>query len=162
MTDHFRALSLWIDGFKRNLERDPEALLWSRVSKVAAEAGEALDALSGMSGENPRKGVTHNAADLQYELLDVATAALGAVCHLNNNSRSFDVVARLLEHAAFVAERAGLGAESSGADELSAADGCPVCRHMSHVGPCCIKHLTGACPGAPGPSGPDTQAGGES
>lgn len=77
------ALSAAIDA--HNADRDPEAILWGRVAKVAEEAGEAVGALVGVTGQNPRKGVSHSQTDLVDELLDVATAALGAVEHLTEN-----------------------------------------------------------------------------
>lgn len=81
--DRLAALSAAIDA--HNVARDPEAILWGRVAKVAEEAGEAVGALVGVTGQNPRKGVSRSQTDLVDELLDVATAALGAVEHLTEN-----------------------------------------------------------------------------
>lgn len=77
--DQLVALSMWIDA--GNAHRDPEAVLWGRVSKIGEEFGEAIQALIGATGQNPRKGVTHTEEDLVEELLDVAVTALGAIEH---------------------------------------------------------------------------------
>lgn len=76
-------LSRWID--EGNRYRDPEAVLWGRVSKIAEEHGEAVAALIGFTGQNPRKGFTHSRADVIEELLDVAVTALGAVEHMRGH-----------------------------------------------------------------------------
>lgn len=81
--DNLVWLSKWVD--RGNAHRNPEAVLWSRVLKVAEEVGEVYAALSGAVGENPRKGVTHTFADVEDELLDVASAALCAVEHLRGH-----------------------------------------------------------------------------
>lgn len=98
------ALSQWIDD--GNAGRDPEAILWGRVAKLAEESGEAVAALIGMTGQNPRKGVTHTSGDLIGELLDVAVTALGAVEHVTGNQG--DSLALLEDKLSRLAERAGL------------------------------------------------------
>ncbi|MGW3103092.1 MazG-like family protein [Streptomyces sp. NPDC001100] len=50
-----------------------------RLMKVVEEAGEASAAYIGMTGQNPRKGVTHTAADVADELCDVIIAAAVAL-----------------------------------------------------------------------------------
>jgi hypothetical protein len=50
-----------------------------RLIKVVEEAGEASAAYIGMTGQNPRKGVTHTAADVADELCDVIIAAAVAL-----------------------------------------------------------------------------------
>ena len=45
------ALSKWIDA--ANAHRDPEAVLWGRVSKIGEEFGEVIEALIGATGQNP-------------------------------------------------------------------------------------------------------------
>ncbi|WLW53243.1 MazG-like family protein [Streptomyces sp. YU58] len=50
-----------------------------RLIKVMEEAGEASAAYIGMTGQNPRKGTTHNAADVADELCDVIIAAAVAL-----------------------------------------------------------------------------------
>lgn len=84
MAAELSTLSALIDEW--NDMRDPEAVLWGRVSKVAEETGEAMAALVGYTGQNPRKGYTHDRDDLIAELLDVAVTALGAVEHLTGNT----------------------------------------------------------------------------
>jgi hypothetical protein len=107
--DRLVRLSHWIN--QGNEGRDPEAILWGRVSKVSEECGEAIEALIGWTGQNPRKGVTHGRGDLVEELLDVAVTALGAIEHVcDHQGDSLDL---LDEKVRRVVERAGLdGADS--------------------------------------------------
>jgi len=98
------ALSKWIDDSPGYVDRDPETVLWRRVSKASMEANEALDALSGMVGENPRKGVYATEADVIRELLDTATAALGAVEHMTGHRGS--ALEMLDQHIVSVGKRA--------------------------------------------------------
>lgn len=86
VADRLAALSRWIDESPPNAQRDPEALGWHRVAKVAEESGEAIEAWLGYTGGNPRKGTTHTLADVIGELLDTAVAALAGVEHLSGNS----------------------------------------------------------------------------
>ncbi|GAA3142408.1 MazG-like family protein [Nonomuraea roseoviolacea] len=103
------ALSAWIDQSPDNLHRDPEALLWGRVAKVAEEAGEAINALVGVTGQNPRKGRSATRKELEYELLDVALTALTALAHLRADEPEPAALLDLLAgHAEAVARRAGL------------------------------------------------------
>ena len=99
------ALSEWIDGSPGYVGCSPETVLWRRVSKASMEANEALDALSGMVGENPRKGVYATEADVIRELLDTATAALGAIEHMTGRG---DALEMLDQHIVAVGVRAGL------------------------------------------------------
>ncbi|MDR8412713.1 MazG-like family protein [Nonomuraea sp. 3-1Str] len=104
-----RAVSTWIDQSPDNLDRDPEALLWGRVAKVAEEAGEAINALVGVTGQNPRKGRSATRQDVEYELLDVAMTALTALAHLHaDDPEPADLLELLSEHVDVVARRAGL------------------------------------------------------
>lgn len=97
-------VSNWIDG-SYGPDLDQEAHVRRRVDKIAEEFGEVTEAVGGWWGENPRKGVTHTKADVEYELLDVANAALGAYYHLTDG----DSPTRALSaHAVAVATRAGL------------------------------------------------------
>ena len=111
-------LSDQTDGSPANRERDPEALLWGRVAKVSEEAGEAVQALLGALGHNPRKGVHGSLADVEYELLDVALAALCSVSHLyRRRGETADPIALLGRHVEVVARRAGLsGPPAPGSD----------------------------------------------
>ncbi|WP_205304605.1 MazG-like family protein [Nonomuraea montanisoli] len=103
------AVSAWIDQSPDNLHRDPEALLWGRVAKVAEEAGEAINALVGVTGQNPRKGRSATRQELEYELLDVAMTALTAVAHLRaEDPEPADLLGLLGGHVEAVARRAGL------------------------------------------------------
>lgn len=96
-------LSSWID--RGNEHRDPEAATWARLAKITEEAGEVVAAYIGATGQNPRKGVTHSAADVEDELLDVAITALSAVEHLRgHDGRSLELLEeklrRILDRAA--------------------------------------------------------------
>lgn len=53
--------------------------LTCRILKVTEEAGEAAGAWIGVLGQNPRKGVTDDRADVVDELADVAITALVAI-----------------------------------------------------------------------------------
>lgn len=93
--DSIAAISAMIDSsYPPGL--DPEAHMWRRHQKVANEAGEVLEAIQGAIGENPRKGVVGSWDDVDKELLDTATAALGAWEHNHGNDGS-SIVA-LLAH----------------------------------------------------------------
>jgi NTP pyrophosphatase (non-canonical NTP hydrolase) len=114
-------LNNWIDNSPANRQRDPEAALWGRVSKVMEEHGEVLEAivnaqgqavgraiaaLIGATGQNPRKGVTHTLDDVRKELLDVALTALCAVEHLDGGGGV--AMAALQHHIDATYRRAGL------------------------------------------------------
>lgn len=95
-TDDIRAISDLIDG-SYPVDLDREAMLWRRCAKIGEEHGEVIEALLGMLGENPRKGYTHTRGDLVMELLDVALAALAAVCHVQPG---IDPIQAVSNHAA--------------------------------------------------------------
>jgi hypothetical protein len=98
------ALSEWIDA--GNAHRNPEAVTWGRIAKIAEEHGEVVAAFIGATGQNPRKGITHAPSDVVDELLDVAVTALGAIEHLNGHDGS---ALRLLNRKIItVATRAGV------------------------------------------------------
>ncbi len=99
-------LSNWFDTSPANAARDPEALTWIRVTKVAEEAGEVVDAMNGATGANPRKGVCATMDNVRVELLDVALTALCAVEHLDG-AQGCSLVA-LFAHIASRHRRAGL------------------------------------------------------
>ena len=48
------ALSEWIDA--GNAHRDPEAVTWGRLAKVAEEGGEVVAAYIGATGRIPARG----------------------------------------------------------------------------------------------------------
>ena len=98
------ALSEWIDA--GNAHRDPEAVTWGRLAKVAEEGGEVVAAYIGATGQNPRKGQTHVIHDVVDELMDVAITALGAVEHLTGHEGT--ALAILDAKIVAVASRAGL------------------------------------------------------
>lgn len=98
-------VSVWVD--EANTDRDPEALSWHRVTKIAEETGEVIEAMIGWTGGNPRKGVSHTIHDVIKESLDTAMAALGAVEHLTGNQG--DALDMLDTHILAIAKRAGVG-----------------------------------------------------
>ncbi|WP_407842163.1 MazG-like family protein (plasmid) [Streptomyces sp. DSM 116496] len=103
------AVSAWIDAAPGNKDRDPEALLWGRVTKVGEESGEVIAALVGATGQNPRKGNSHTLQDVERELLDTAMTALAAVAHLHTrDAEPPDVLDLLDDHVLAVARRAQL------------------------------------------------------
>ena len=101
-------VSEWIDA--SNAGRDPEAITWGRLAKIAEENGEVIDAYIGATGQNPRKGIYKTMDDVRKELLDVAFTALAAYEHVtNHNGRSLSALA---EHIVFLHKRAGAVVES--------------------------------------------------
>lgn len=125
------ALSEWIDA--GNAHRDPEAVTWGRLAKVAEEGGEVVAAYIGATGQNPRKGQTHVIHDVVDELMDVAITALGAVEHLTGHEGT--ALAILDARIVAVASRAGLVTRP--ADPVR----CPKCGapHPFHD-PACVVH----------------------
>ena len=107
-SDLLHDLSAWID--RGNTHRDPEAVRWGRLSKVAEECGEVISAFIAATGQNPRKGVCGTIGDVEQELLDVAVTALCAVAHLRGNDHG-DVIAMLSAKVTAVADRAGIAVE---------------------------------------------------
>lgn len=76
-------LSFWINNSPANMNRNTEALTWGRLAKVAEECGEVVAAYIGVTAQNPRKGQTHEPADVKKELLDVVVTALAAYEHVD-------------------------------------------------------------------------------
>lgn len=102
-SDGLHRLSAWIDA--GNEHREAEARTWGRLAKVSEECGEVIAAYIGMTGQNPRKGFTHGALDVEEELLDVAVTALCAVAHLRGNDPTHDLDALLAEKVERVVTR---------------------------------------------------------
>lgn len=94
-----RNLTDWLDA--RNGRSDNEIAM--RIMKVTEEAGEVAAAYIGVHGQNPRKGVTHDVADVQGELCDVILAAAVALATLVGNpagvldAKLAKVAARMIE-----------------------------------------------------------------
>lgn len=112
VADELVQLSRWIDETPPNSERDPEAATWGRLAKVAEESGEVIAAHVGATGQNPRKGVTHDSADVGKELLDTATTALAAYEHLTGHVGI--VMDDLGRHVRQLVERAGITTQADG------------------------------------------------
>lgn len=60
-----------------------------RLLKVTEEAGEVAQAYIGMTGQNLRKGVTHDAADVASELCDVIISAAVALHDFTDDPAAF-------------------------------------------------------------------------
>lgn len=123
-TGRLVALSQWIDA--GNAHRDPEAVTWGRLAKLAEEQGEVIEAFIGATGQNPRKGITCTLEAVLEELLDVAVTALGAYEHIDGHQgRALDELAAKIYR---VAERAGVTVDdtqicSTCGDEYAYCDG---------------------------------------
>ncbi|WP_324608382.1 MazG-like family protein [Streptomyces sp. NRRL B-11253] len=76
-----RGFVAWLDDANGRVEGE----LALRIMKIGEEFGEAAQAYIGMTGQNPRKGVTHTAADVADELCDVAITALTALASVVDN-----------------------------------------------------------------------------
>jgi NTP pyrophosphatase (non-canonical NTP hydrolase) len=87
-----------------------------RVLKIGEEYGEAVQAWIGATGLNPRKGITHNRAQVADELGDIAITALVAA-----SSMGFDPRQILAGTAAKVAARFGGPGEQPRSHGLSDA-----------------------------------------
>lgn len=112
-------LSQWIDS--GNAHRDPEAITWGRLAKIAEEGGEVIEAFIAATGQNPRKGVTKTLEAVLEELLDVAVTALGAYEHIDGHQGR---ALRELDHKIVrVAERAGLLTRSTDVEVGGQSDG---------------------------------------
>jgi hypothetical protein len=103
-------ISAWID--EHNEAETDTARLLGRVIKAGKENGEMVAEVIGMIGQNPRKGVTSDAAHVEKEAFDLALTALGIVEHLRGNDGA--ALAGLCEHIEFVHGRM-LGAPSTDA-----------------------------------------------
>ncbi|KUN05473.1 hypothetical protein AQI95_16115 [Streptomyces yokosukanensis] len=106
MSDQDIPVGLWdtIEGLWEWLEEHQphggrEGLLL-RLLKLSEEVGEVAQAVIGATGQNPRKGVSHEWADVESELCDVVITALVALRTLSPEPR--EVLAR---HLARVASR---------------------------------------------------------
>jgi NTP pyrophosphatase (non-canonical NTP hydrolase) len=76
--DTIRDLVTWLDATNGRDEQE----ITLRLMKLSEEVGEVVQAWIGVTGQNPRKGVTHTADDVQAELCDViitAAVALGSI-----------------------------------------------------------------------------------
>lgn len=87
-------VNAWLDAANIDTPDDDA----QRVMKVSEEIGEFAEALMisngrlnaayiGLTGQNPRKGKTHSALDVQYELADIAVTALCAIQHVTRDRR---------------------------------------------------------------------------
>ncbi|MFD7513157.1 MazG-like family protein, partial [Streptomyces sp. NPDC059853] len=77
-------LTAWLD------ERDgqpPDVRRLLRVLKIAEEAGEVAQAVNGALGANPRKGFSHDWADVHAELCDVIITCMVALSSFTPDAR---------------------------------------------------------------------------
>ncbi|MFI9723552.1 hypothetical protein ACIHFE_28510 [Streptomyces sp. NPDC052396] len=91
-----RKSAAWLDAANGAGEHETAM----RLMKLAEEAGEVMQAYIGMTGQNPRKGVTHQRADVAAELCDVIITAATALHRFAD-----DPAATLDRHARHVAQR---------------------------------------------------------
>lgn len=96
-----RGLVGWLDA--ANGRTNEEITL--RILKLTEEAGEVAQAWIGVTGQNPRKGVTHQRADVADELCDVIVTAAVAL-----TSVAGDPAAHLNAKLAKIAARSGVAA----------------------------------------------------
>jgi NTP pyrophosphatase (non-canonical NTP hydrolase) len=96
-----RGLVEWLDA--ANGRTNEEITL--RILKLTEEAGEVAQAWIGVTGQNPRKGVTHDRADVADELCDVIVTAAVAL-----TSVAGDPAAHLHAKLAKIAARSGVDA----------------------------------------------------
>ncbi|WP_405883589.1 MazG-like family protein [Streptomyces sp. NBC_01136] len=94
-----RGLVDWLDT--ANGRTDEEITL--RILKLAEETGEVGQAWIGVTGQNPRKGVTHERADVADELCDVIVTAAVALASVID-----DPAAHLNAKLAKIAARSGV------------------------------------------------------
>nr|WP_232544725.1 MazG-like family protein [Streptomyces buecherae] len=94
----------WLDAANATRDRAEETAL--RLLKLTEETGEVMNAYTGLTGHNPRKGVTHERADVAAELCDVILTA-AVVLH----EFSDDPAGTLDAHVRGVTERMRAGAD---------------------------------------------------
>ncbi|MEU3959809.1 MazG-like family protein [Streptomyces buecherae] len=99
-----RAAVAWLDAANATRDRAEETAL--RLLKLAEETGEVMNAYTGLTGHNPRKGVTHERADVAAELCDVILTAAVVLY-----SFSDDPAGTLDAHVRGVTERMRAGAD---------------------------------------------------
>jgi NTP pyrophosphatase (non-canonical NTP hydrolase) len=86
LAEDLRHMSARIDDEPSNkANSDLENFLLRTSVKLAEETGELAEAIIGVTAQNPRKGQTHTYEDVDKELLDIATTALGAWEHRHGN-----------------------------------------------------------------------------
>ncbi|GAA4656748.1 MazG-like family protein [Streptomyces youssoufiensis] len=99
-----RAAVAWLDAANATRDRAEETAL--RLLKLTEETGEVMNAYTGLTGHNPRKGVTHERADVAAELCDVILTA-AVVLH----EFSDDPAGTLDAHVRGVTERMRAGTD---------------------------------------------------
>lgn len=85
------SLDAWLDeSMLYQYKTNALAQRWGRIAKVAEECGEVIAAFIGATGQNPRKGYTHNDADVLAELADVVLTAACAIQSITKDARKTD------------------------------------------------------------------------
>ncbi|WP_067225961.1 MazG-like family protein [Streptomyces sp. NBRC 109706] len=79
-------LVAWLDEHCAATTAEVTRLL--RVLKIQEEAGEVAEALHGVMGANPRKGASHDWADVEKELCDVILTAMVALCTVSDRAEA--------------------------------------------------------------------------
>ncbi|UED84197.1 MazG-like family protein [Streptomyces profundus] len=77
-------LVAWLD--EHSAATTPEVTRLLRVLKIQEEAGEVAEALHGVMGSNPRKGASHDWADVEKELCDVILTAMVALATVSDRA----------------------------------------------------------------------------
>lgn len=98
--DQWTTIHRLVDWLDRQNGRSPHETTM-RLLKLVEEAGEVAQAYIGTIGQNPRKGVTHTAADVADELCDVIITAAVALATIAPDSPDGILAAKLTR----VAER---------------------------------------------------------
>ncbi|MBI0300464.1 MazG-like family protein [Streptomyces sp. PRKS01-29] len=88
-----------VDWLDRENGRSPHEVSM-RLLKLVEESGEVAQAYIGMTGQNPRKGVTHTAADVADELCDVILSAAVALATIADTNAEATLNAKLTKVAA--------------------------------------------------------------
>jgi NTP pyrophosphatase (non-canonical NTP hydrolase) len=98
-------LHSWLESANTAPRRE---LLLLRMLKLSEEVGEVAEAVIGAVGQNPRKGHSHDWADVEAELCDVVLTAMVALRTLTPDAPQV-----FAAHLRKVAERAsGMAGES--------------------------------------------------
>jgi hypothetical protein len=80
------AADLWLDDMAGlDYQEQPLAQDWARAAKIAEELGEVIAALIGYIAQNPRKGHTHNRADMLNEIADVVITGILSIQHFTKD-----------------------------------------------------------------------------
>lgn len=143
------AITRWLD--RSNANMDPNLDESMRIMKIGEEFGEVVTAYVGYTGQNPRKGRTHERADVLAELADVAITAL---CAMYRFTQDADVTrAVLASKVAAIMDRSNIRNSGpqpvlypqeaqSGPQSAVNTNGVPITPVRA---PLAVAHTVGAC-----------------